>query len=60
MSDIKGEKTWLRYTTEKGDNYIITSKELDRSMYFLYKLNGNKYEKVGKNKDPTKLEEMIK
>jgi len=60
MSDIKSEKTWLKYTTEKGDNYIITSKEMDRSLYFLYRLNGSKYEKVGKNKDPTKLEEMIK
>lgn len=60
MPDIKGEKTWLRYTTEKGDKYIITSKELDRSMYFLYKLNKGKHEKVGKNKDPTKLDNMIK
>ena len=60
MSDIKGEITLLRPTNEKGDNYIITSKELDRSLYFLYRLNGSKYEKVGKNKDPTKLEEMIK
>ena len=29
-------------------------------MYFLYKLNKGKYEKVGKNKDPTKLEDLIK
>ncbi len=54
---IKGERIWTTYSDIKGvTQYVITSKENDRTMYFLYKISDGKYERIGKNKDPPVLD----
>ena len=56
----KGEKSWLLCTNEAEEQYIITSKEFDRSNYFLYKVLGNgKLEKISRNSDPRKFDLII-
>lgn len=50
------ERIWLTSQTEGGETYYITSKENDRNMYFLYRLDGEKAVKVGKAKSPVDLE----
>lgn len=56
---IKGERIWTTYSDIKGTmKYVITSKKNDRTVYFLYKISDGKYERVGKNKDLTVLDEV--
>ncbi len=56
---IKCERIWTTYSDIKGTmKYVITSKKNDRTVYFLYKISDGKYERVGKNKDPTVLDEV--
>ena len=45
------EKVWETYKTAKT-TYLITSRENDRSVYFLYELQGDKFAKLGKAKTP--------
>ena len=56
MNNIKGipktEKIWVKQTTRSGNIYYITSKEYDRSLYYLYKMDGDKAIKLGKAKSP--------
>ena len=54
----KTERIWETRTTASGKTYYITSKE-DRLTYFLYRLSGDKAEKMGKDKSPLKLYERI-
>ena len=56
----KTEKVWVKQTTIDGDIYYITSKETDRSMYYLYKLEGNKAVKIAKSKTPLSFDEKLK
>ena len=51
------ERIWLTRLTESGETYYITSKESDRNMYFLYRVDGDKAVKIGKAKSPADLEE---
>lgn len=50
------ERIWVQYTVSNGNVYYITSKENDRSYYFLYKMENNKAVKLGKAKSPLDLE----
>lgn len=63
MAEVKGipktERIWVRYTTAQGEVYLTTSKESDRSMYYLYKMDGDKAVKLGKNKSPSELERQF-
>ena len=52
----KAEKIWANLISDSKENYYITSKENDRSMYFIYKLVNGKAVKLGKGKDPKELE----
>lgn len=52
----KTEKRWVKRTTIKGEVFYITSKENDRSYYFIYKMEGDKAVKLGKSKSPVELE----
>ena len=56
----KTEKIWVKQTTTNGDIYYITSKETDRSMYYLYKLEGDKAVKLAKAKSPLDFDEKLK
>ena len=61
MQIPKNEKVWMSYfNEEQKSRYVITSKEFDRTLYFLYKFENNTYIKISKNKDPTKFEKIIK
>lgn len=53
----KSEKIWVKRITVSGEVYYITSKENDRGVYYLYKMNGDKAVKLGKSKSPTELEQ---
>lgn len=52
----KTERIWVQRTTEDGTVYYITSKENDRTYYFLYKMENGKAVKLGKAKSPLDLE----
>ena len=50
----------MRCYNNKGEEFVITTKsEIDRSIYFLYKLVDSKWKKVSKNQDPSKFEDII-
>lgn len=51
----KTERIWVKRITEKGEIYYITSKDT-RDYYFLYKMDGDKAVKLGKDKSPLELE----
>lgn len=51
----KTERIWVKRITEKGETYYITSKDT-RDYYFLYKMDGDKAIKLGKDKSPLELE----
>lgn len=53
----KTEKIWKEIITYNGIVYYITSKENNRSYYFLYKINNNNAIKLGKAKSPSDLED---
>mgnify|MGYP003303468264 CR=1 FL=1 len=53
----KTECVWVKHITTNGDIFYTTSKENDRSTYFLYKIVDGKAVKLGKNKSPVALEE---
>ena len=56
----KGETVWVSYrTTENEKRFIITSKNDDRTWYFLYELQGDTFKKLGKAKNPYELEEKF-
>lgn len=53
----KNETVWVRHCTPDGDiKFIITSKEI-RDYYYIYELQGEKFVKLGRDKDPKALEE---
>jgi len=54
----KTERVWVTRTTEKGDTFYITSKETDRTVYFLYKLTDGKAVKQGKGSPEKLMEDM--
>ncbi len=51
----KMERIWVERITDKGEIYYITSKDI-RDYYFLYKMDGDKAVKLGKDKSPLELE----
>lgn len=54
----KGERGWVSYYNPSGELlFIMTSKENDRSWYFLYKIENGKMVKLGKAHTPPELEE---
>ena len=55
----RGEKVWhVRYDESNSIKYIITSKQ-DRSMYYLYSVNGDNVSKTQKSKNPADLERKL-
>ena len=52
----KGHKVWVELPQTQ---HYITSLINDRSKYYLWKLNGNKLEKVATANNPLKLEKYI-
>ena len=61
MKYPKGERGWVSYYNPTGDLlFIMTSKENDRSWYFLYKIEDGKMKKLGKARTPPELEQQFK
>ncbi len=65
MSDIKypkGEIVWVCYNNRDGETrFIVTSKGLDRSAYFLYEIQQDgACKKLGKSRSPIDLEKKFK
>lgn len=52
----KNERIWVITTASNGDVYYTTSKENDRSWYFLYKVVDGNVVKLGKSKNPKDFE----
>lgn len=56
--NIKGEKTWVTYYDAGGNLVgVITSKENNRDLYYLYEIVDNVYKKVAKAHSSLELEE---
>ena len=53
----KSETIWLTHKTRSGDKYYITAKTNNRDFYFIYKSVDGTAVKLGKNRNPTVLEE---
>lgn len=56
MKPPKGEKLWLTIQAKENEVFYVTSKETDRSVYFLYKEENGKLIRKGKGSTPTELE----
>ena len=55
MKEIRNEISWIGYYDRLGDlRYIVTSKE-SRDWYYLYRVKNGEFERVGRDKDPSKL-----
>lgn len=54
----KGEHAWTGYYNKEGElRFLLTSKENDRSWFFLYENLNGELKKLGKAKTPAELEE---
>ena len=54
----RGEHAWVGYYNAAGDLlFVLTTKEHDRSWFFLYENQGGTLKKLGKAKTPAELEE---
>ena len=49
------ERIWLEYHAGQ-DTYYITSKNGNTDMFFVYRMDGDRAEKLGKSKSPPELE----
>lgn len=55
----KGEQAWVRCCDETGTlRYLITSNKL-RDYYFLYKVNDENLERIGKARSPSAFDCQI-
>lgn len=63
MEQIKyprGETVWVGYyDVRKNLRFIMTSKENDRSLYFLYKLVDGRFKKIGRAQSPKEIEDKF-
>lgn len=53
----KNEIVWVRHCTPDGDIRFITTAKETRDYYYIYELQGEKFVKLGRDKDPKALEE---
>lgn len=57
----RGEHAWVGYYNSNGDLlFIITSKNNNRDLYYLYENRSGEFVKLGKDKDPLKLCDKFK
>ena len=55
----KGEKVRVNYIENYVTKYICTSKETDRGLYFLYRVDGEKLEKISKSVNPMDFDKIV-
>ena len=57
----KGEHAWIGYYNRAGELlFVLTSRENDRSWFFLYENQDGTLKRLGKAKTPPELEEKYK
>lgn len=57
---LNNEKCWERLINKNGEEFRITTKsELDRSVYFLYKITDSGWKKISKNSNPFLFDEIV-
>jgi hypothetical protein len=57
----KGEHAWMGYYNKEDELlFLLTSRENDRSWFFLYENRDGELKKLGKAHTPTELEEKYK
>lgn len=56
----KNEKNMVAYHNERGQHLFELTKQMSTDNYVLYKVIGNKLQKLGKGKNPMELEEKFK
>ena len=57
----KGEHAWMGYYNKEDELlFLLTSRENDRSWFFLYENLDGELKKLGKAHTPTELEEKYK
>ena len=57
----KGEKVWVTYCRlNSEDKYYVTTKNGSRDIYYLYKEEKGKIEKIDKSSNPSEFEKLIK
>lgn len=59
MKFPKGERVWVNYPVDEVVKYIVTSREMDRVLYFLYKVEGDKLEKISKSDNPMDFDTIV-
>ena len=61
MKIPKGEHAWMGYYNKEDELlFLLTSRENDRSWFFLYENLDGELKKLGKAHTPTELEEKYK
>lgn len=60
MQYPKNEKIWVQFYDNDKLQWVITSKEKDRDMYYLYTQDGDKLKRIARNKDPRILEKKMR
>lgn len=50
---------WVNYLVDGEVKFICTSKEMDRALYFLYKVEGDKLEKILKSINPMDFDAIV-
>lgn len=53
----KGERVWKTHYEDGEIQYVVTTKGNNREVYYLYRVKGNSFEKMGKSPSPIELEE---
>lgn len=53
------EKIWSKIVLLSGQIFFITSKQNDRSVYYLYELRNGKAVRIDKDSNPRIMEERI-
>lgn len=59
ISAPKGEISWVRYYDEAGVPQFLVTSNKTRDRYFLYKINGEKLERIGKARFPSAFDCQI-
>lgn len=59
MKIPKRERVWINYPVYEVVKYICTSKEMDRALYFLYRVEGDRLKKISKSSNPADFDKIV-
>lgn len=56
----KGERIWITHCAMGGEpRYITTSKDNDRTWYFLYEIKDDKVVRISKSRNPNDFDKIV-